>query len=135
MVYYQKYPTVNEGVGALFDTPKPIKQMLANMLGQADFEDKHLFISEMDTKQFRKYYSAVIRKCDEINELFLQEDGINTAVVFPKFMYLFHNLESCYLLKSYFDNAVTQEELAQRELAYQSTDRVILTLDISAPLL
>lgn len=89
----------------------------------------------MDTKQFRKYYSAVIRKCDEINELFLQEDGVNTAVVFPKFMYLFHNLESCYLLKSYFDNAVTQEELAQRELAYQSTDRVILTLDISAPLL
>ncbi|MBQ8038472.1 MAG: hypothetical protein IJ274_01115 [Lachnospiraceae bacterium] len=135
MIYYKKYPTVNEGVGTLFDTPEPIKQMLTNMLGQTDFDDKHLFISEMDTEQFREYYNAVVQKCDEINELFFHEDGVNTAVVFPKLMYLFHNLESCYLLKNYFDKAATPEELAQRELAYQSTDHIIMTLDISAPLL
>lgn len=135
MVYYKKYPTVNEGIGVLFDTPDSMKMMLGNMLGQVNFEDKYLFISEMDVEQFREYYQAVMKKCDEINELFMQEDGINTAVVFPKLMYVFHNLESCYYLKDYFDKLSDPEELAKSELAYQSNDHIIMTLDISAPLL
>lgn len=135
MVYYKKYPTINEGVGTLFDTPQPIKKMLANMLGQVDFNDRYMFISEMETGQFKEYYQSVAKKCDELNELFRQENGVNVAVVFPKLMYVCHNLESCYLLKDYFRRISDPEELARSEMAYQSTYHVILTLDISAPLL
>ena len=135
MIYYNKYPTVNEGIGVLFDTPDSMKMMLSNMLEQVDFDDRYLFITEMDTKQFGEYYQAVKKKCDELNELFMQEGGINTAVVFPKLMYLFHNLESCYYLKDYFEKLSDPEELAKSELAYQSNAHIIMTLDISAPLI
>lgn len=135
MVYYTELPKIAEGVGVLFDTPEPIKIMVANMLGETDFEDKYLFISSMNTEQFKEYYRAVMKKCDEINELFIHEGSINTAVTYPKTMFMFHNLESCYLLKSYLQKIDDPEELVRNELAYHSTDHIVMTLDISAPLL
>ncbi len=135
MVYYTELPKIAEGVGVLFDTPEPIKIMVANMLGETDFEDKYLFISSMNTEQFKEYYRAVMKKCDEINELFIHEGGINTAVTYPKTMFMFHNLESCYLLKNYLQKIDDPEELVRNELAYHSTEHIVMTLDISAPLL
>ena len=101
MVYYKKYPTVNEGIRVLFDTSEPIKKILANMLGQVDLDDKYLFISEMEAGQFREYYQSVVQKCYELNELFVQEGSVNTTVVTSMLMYVCHNLESCYFLKDY----------------------------------
>lgn len=135
MVYYTELPTIAEGVGVLFDTPVVIKKLIKNMLGEINIEDKYLFISNMSTEQFREYYRAVMKKCEEINEIFIHEDGINVAVVYPKTMFVFQNLESCYLLKSYLEKIEDEEELAKNELTYQSTDHIVMSLDISAPLL
>lgn len=135
MVYYTELPTIAEGVGVLFDTPEAMKKLIKNMLGQINIEDKYLFISNMSVEQFREYYRAVMKKCEEINEIFIHEDGINVAVVCPKIMFVFHNLESCYLLKSYLEKIEDEEELVNNELIYQSTEHIVMTLDILAPLL
>ncbi|MBQ3514609.1 MAG: hypothetical protein IJA32_12585 [Lachnospiraceae bacterium] len=62
MVYYKKYPTVNDGIRVLFDMSEPVKKILTNILGQVDLDDKYLFISEMETGQFREYYQSVVQK-------------------------------------------------------------------------
>lgn len=135
MVYYKKYPTVNEGIRVLFDTSEPIKKILANMLGQVDLDDKYLFISEMEAGQFREYYQSVVQKCYELNELFVQEGSVNTTVVTSKLMYVCHNLESCYFLKDYLQSISDPEELVRGELTYTSTYHIVSILDISEPFL
>ena len=134
MIYYTELPKIEYGVGVLFDTPEEIKGIIKNMLKEADFEDRYLFIPNMTVEQFREYYKCVMNKCDELNELFVHEDGINTAVAFPKMMFVCHNLESCYLMESYLNKITDPEKLAKSELAYHSTDHIVMTLDISAPL-
>ena len=133
MIYNKILPTIDEGVGTLFDTTEVSKIMIINMLKHAKLDDKYLYIVGVDSQRFREYYISVSEKCHELNELIVQEGCINTAVVSPKAMFLFNNMESCYQFKNYFERITDPEELVRYTLAYQSTEYIVMTLDVLIP--
>lgn len=126
--------SVEQGITVLFDINKYLKILIENMLGKENINDKYLYIVGMDASAFRSYYHDVCIKCEEINQIYHNDSGINEAVACPKMMFLFDNMNSCKNFKDYFEKIEDASEKVHNELVYGSTDSVSMTLSIFNPI-
>lgn len=126
--------TLEIGITFLFDAEETLKTIIKKQLGCDYIEDKYLYIVGMNARQLTNYHRAVSEKCEEINEIYQNNSGINEAVVCPKMMFLFEDMKSCDYFREYFEKIDDPVEKVQAELAYGSTGSIAMKLAIPNPL-
>lgn len=130
MIHNDNGLTLEMGITFLFDTDEALKTIIKKQLGCDYIEDKYLYIVGMNAKKFNDYYHAVLKKCEELNDIYQNVSGINESVVFPKIMFLFDNMKSCDYFREYFERIDDPAQKVSTELAYGSTDHVAMKLTI-----